>query len=69
MAGDLNVALDNTSEMELLSLFTSEDVGIDYVQVRNTIYLSASYLGMFLERYLTPVEAVRKLVHLKPAPD
>ena len=39
----------------------SEDAGVEYVQVRKTIYLPAPYVVMFLERDLTPVNACSRL--------
>ena len=43
--------------VELLGTFTAEDTGIDYAQLRKTIYPPLPYTGMFLEQNLTPVEA------------
>ena len=47
-------ALASSPKLDQLGPVTYEDSGIDFMKYRKTIYLSAPYLGIFLEHNLTP---------------
>ena len=43
-------------EIDLLGPFTAYDTDMNSIHVRKTIYLPAPFMGILLERNLTPVE-------------
>ena len=47
-------ALSANPELDLLGLSTKDNADIESIRVRKTIYLPAPYVGVFLERDLTP---------------
>ena len=53
----INTALEVDTDINLLGAFTSTYENVEPPHVCNTIYLSAPFVGLFLDWYLTPVEA------------
>ena len=59
MAIDAALSLD--PDADLLGPFTAADADVEPLHVRKTIYLPAPFVGLFLERDITPAEAWNRL--------
>ena len=59
LAIDTTIAAD--PDADLLGNFTSMYTNVEPLCIRNNIYLSAPFIEIFLERYLTPMEACNSL--------
>ena len=53
----INIALDADQDTNLMGPFSSTDTNVEPLCFRKTIYLPATFVRLFLERYLTPMEA------------
>ena len=53
----IDVDLDNYTDANLLGPFTAADKDVEPLCIRMMIYLPASFVGLFIERYLMPAEA------------
>ena len=54
---EIYMSLADDPSAELLRTFTMDDTGVDATNISKTIYLPASYVGMFLYRDLLPAES------------
>ena len=54
---EIYMSLADDPSAELLRTFTMDDTGVDATNISKTIYLPASYVGMFLYRDLLPTES------------
>ena len=61
IAQAIDAALPAKPKLDLLGPFFAEGVDMDSIRVRKIIYLPAPFLGIFLERNLTPAEARSRL--------
>ena len=54
-------ALASDPKLDLLGTFSVDDVNVDAICIRKTIYIPAPFAGIFLERKLTPLDAWSRL--------
>ena len=57
----IDAALASDLKLDLMGPFTMDDADMDAIHFRNTIYLPAPFLGIFLERDLTPFKVLSRL--------
>ena len=55
--GSINTALAAEPDAKLLGTFTSTYANMEPLHIQKTIYLPASFVGIFLDWDLTPMEA------------
>ena len=53
----IDTALTSDPELDLLGPFAADESDVEVICVSKTIYLPTPFVGVFLERNLTPVEA------------
>ena len=53
----IDAVLATNTKLDLLGPFAADNIDVDAIHISNTIYLTSPFLGIFLERNLTPVKA------------
>ena len=53
----MDAALSQDPDSDLLGAFNVADADMEPLYTRKTIYLSAPFVGIFLDRYIVPAEA------------
>ena len=61
IAAAIDTLLAGDPNLTLLGPYRAGDVGIETIRCRKTVYVPASYVGLLLGEYLTPIEAWYRL--------